>query len=363
MRNICVFLGLELALNLDSWQMRYLKDESNDEFPYGYNRFDNENYNIKYIRISDKEKKILLNKKILLKLYLYLIKLPIELMRNDIVWTHYDKDAFFIAILRCIPGFNRLLAKQISCMIWLIDESKSIKGIKKRLITKLLNKIDKIIVLAYTEKKLFKEIYNVNESSIEYIRFGINIDNYCKSKSMTTPIEINENEEGYILSIGNDRHRDFNLIISVSERLDNEKFIIATKQNIINYPHNMKIFSCNLKEIRHLYNKCLCVVVPLKYNEYVSGCTTALETAAMKKPVIISRVPGIDDYVVDGVTGIIVPIGDESAIENAIKKLKNNPQLAKEMGENAYNYVKDKFDTRNWANRHIEISNDILGRK
>lgn len=360
-KKVCVFLGHNLAVKIDEWEYKYLNDDVNDTFPYGYDRFDDARFEIKYVKINSKEKKFLLNNTFLEKLYLYLIKLPIELIKNDIIWTHYDKDGLYIAALRSIPILNRFLAKQLSCFVWLIDESKNFNKIKIYVISKLLKQIDKVIFHAKTEKNLFKEIYGINCKKLNHIKFGINIENYSNKKKNIIPPKMKSEEKNYILSVGNDRHRDYDTLISLSNDMKQDKFIIATKHILEGYKDNLKTLSVNLKEIRYLYNNCMCVVVPLRYNEHVSGCTTALEAAAMKKPVIISDVPGIDDYVIDGITGIIVPVGDKIALKNAIEKLKNNPDLVLDMGENAYNYVIDKFDTKIWANKHIDISKEILG--
>lgn len=141
------------------------------------------------------------------------------------------------------------------------------------------------------------------------------------------------------------------------------KFILATANERYlqkKYNDNTIALKANLQEIRWLYNNCLCVIVPLKYNEHVSGCTTILEAAAMQRPVIVSDVPGIREYIIDGITGIIVPVGDLVAMKNAIIKLSKDKDLAKKMGKNAYNYVKDKFTTDKWAKAHLELSKEIF---
>ena len=124
--------------------------------------------------------------------------------------------------------------------------------------------------------------------------------------------------------------------------------------------NNIKVINANLYEMRYLYENCSCVVIPLKYNEHVSGCTTLLEAAAMKKSVIISNIPGISDYVLNNRTGIIVPIGNVDEFRLAVLKLINNKDYAKMLGNNAYNYAKDKFNTYKWSENHIEISKQLL---
>ena len=96
--------------------------------------------------------------------------------------------------------------------------------------------------------------------------------------------------------------------------------------------------------------------------QHVSGCTTILEAAAMRRPVVISDVPGIREYVVDGVTGIIVPVNDEEAFRNAVRKLMSDNEYGRTIGENAYNYVRDRFTSENFAKAHLELTKEILDR-
>lgn len=60
----------------------------------------------------------------------------------------------------------------------------------------------------------------------------------------------------------------------------------------------------------------------------------ALEPLARGVPVIASRVGGMSEVVVDGETGLLVPPGDEVALENAMRRLVENPEEARRLGEN-----------------------------
>jgi glycosyltransferase involved in cell wall biosynthesis len=70
---------------------------------------------------------------------------------------------------------------------------------------------------------------------------------------------------------------------------------------------------------------------------------TPLEAAAMKLPVIITDVDGCPEAVEDGVTGIVVPPQDSSALSEAINKLFQNSQLRKTMGQAGRDRVLKRF--------------------
>lgn len=61
--------------------------------------------------------------------------------------------------------------------------------------------------------------------------------------------------------------------------------------------------------------------------------TAFLEAESCGLPVVGSRVGGVPEAVVDGVTGILVPCGDQPALIHALVRLIDDPDLRKSMGE------------------------------
>lgn len=58
----------------------------------------------------------------------------------------------------------------------------------------------------------------------------------------------------------------------------------------------------------------------------------ALEAAAAGKPTIASRIGGLQDSVVDGETGFLVPPGDRQALAQAMRRLIDDAELRERMG-------------------------------
>jgi glycosyltransferase involved in cell wall biosynthesis len=68
-----------------------------------------------------------------------------------------------------------------------------------------------------------------------------------------------------------------------------------------------------------------------------------LEAMAMGKPVVASRVGGIPDLVKDGVTGLLVRPGHARELEESIKRLLRDNDLASRMGEEGRKRVTEEF--------------------
>lgn len=72
-------------------------------------------------------------------------------------------------------------------------------------------------------------------------------------------------------------------------------------------------------------------VLPTIHREGLS--LAVLEAMASGLPVIASRVGGVPEAVVDGLTGILVPPGDAEGLSAAIRRLAADPEMRRRMGD------------------------------
>lgn len=363
MVRIGVALGYRIALGQESYHDRWENGMEGDISPYGYKWAESRDVQVDYISFGKMERRLFCNP-VLGKVYFYGIKLPLMLLKCDCIWTHFDKDALYIALLKCIPLLGRLFAPQVSNFIWLIDASASYSPLKKRIMAKLLAKIDRILFLSATEEERFMTLYQCPKKQLRYVPFGINPDSYQVDKVCKPVSAVSSACMPMILSVGTDIHRDVGLLRQITREMAEYDFVFATANREylkLSFSPNTLVLRTDLQEMRWLYKNCACVVIPLKYNEHASGCTTALEAAAMGKPVVISDVPGIRGYVENGVTGIIVPCGDGEAMKNAIARLVSDPAYADRMGRNAHEFMKERFTSQKWAQAHLALTREVLG--
>jgi len=69
----------------------------------------------------------------------------------------------------------------------------------------------------------------------------------------------------------------------------------------------------------------------------------AIEAAAMEVPVVASNVYGIPDVVDDGVTGLLVPPKDVSALAQALRSLTTDVERRRQMGRAARAFVAERY--------------------
>lgn len=85
-----------------------------------------------------------------------------------------------------------------------------------------------------------------------------------------------------------------------------------------------------------------------------------LESAAMGIPAIVSDGTGVVDSVLDGQTGMIVPVGNAEALASAIEFLVTNPQKIIEMGKAAHTHVHQNFTQNDVWSKHKDYLSDKI---
>jgi glycosyltransferase involved in cell wall biosynthesis len=182
-------------------------------------------------------------------------------------------------------------------------------------------------------------------------QFGVDLDFW-------TPDEYSSGE--FILSVGNDARRDFNLLVRVAARI-NFPFIIVTKLPIReSIPDNVKILSgkwdsqeLSDKKLRDLYRRAKLVVIPLIDSLQPSGQSVCLQAMASGKPVILTETKGLwsKSMIKNCENVLMVPPNDESILLDKINFLLLNDAERNRVGINGYKTVHKEGDIKNFARR------------
>ena len=114
------------------------------------------------------------------------------------------------------------------------------------------------------------------------------------------------------------------------------------------------------EDIRELIALMDLVVLP----SYHEGMPRILmESAAMGKPVVATRVVGTIETVIDDVTGLLVPMKDEAELADGMFRLLNDPNQALELGRNARNHALSNFDERHFFWRTDQVYRHLISDK
>jgi len=106
------------------------------------------------------------------------------------------------------------------------------------------------------------------------------------------------------------------------------------------------------------------VVLPTWNRWRKEGCPVALlEAMACAKACVATDVPGSRDIIENGVSGLLVPAEDASALADAITRLADNKDLREQMGAAARKRVVEHFSIEKEVASHEQLYLDVMSRK
>ena len=85
--------------------------------------------------------------------------------------------------------------------------------------------------------------------------------------------------------------------------------------------------------------------------------TAIMQAMACKKTIIASDVVGINNMIVQNVSGLLVPVKDPVSMAAAIQQLINNKELATQLANNAYQFALNNYSNAVMFNRYKKIFN------
>jgi glycosyltransferase involved in cell wall biosynthesis len=150
-------------------------------------------------------------------------------------------------------------------------------------------------------------------------------------------------EEGrQFVSVGSDPNRDYKTLLAAPTDID----IVILTRLPIEVPTGRSITvlkgsfwegDVSDQQVRELYRKSMGVVVPLNDVYQPTGQSVTIQAMACGKPVVLTRNKGLwaPSLLRHQENCILVPPSDPIALADALKRLEEDPQLRKALGENA----------------------------
>ncbi|MGO9845759.1 MAG: glycosyltransferase family 4 protein, partial [Methylocella sp.] len=331
----------------------------NDQLPYGYYRAAEDGCQIVY---SEDKKENRLDRSFRLWIKSIIGVDLVHAWRNrkgiydsDIVWTHTELQ--YIAVLLLFQLlFWKPRPKLIAQSVWLYDQWQGLGLMKRWVFSRLIAKADILTVLSPENLKVARTLFPHIRS--EFVPFGINVDKLAplKKEKIHHPVRI--------LSIGNDPHRDWQILIqSVKDLPDCHLKIASWKLNKEDLKNSNNIELLNIMKDSKLFSAfewADIIILTLKQNLHASGITVLQEAAVLGIPAICSDIGGLKAYFSDEEV-YFIPHGDGSEIQKAIATLAADDQLRWRLAARAQARMRPgDLSSRSYARRHAELSRELL---
>ena len=190
------------------------------------------------------------------------------------------------------------------------------------------------------ELEAMKTCFRIPDQRIMVNCFGID------EKFWTPP---SSGERGdYVLAVGNDAMRDYELLVQAAEGIGKTVKLLTRRALPPNLPDNIEVLhgswhtqALGDDELRELYRRAFCVIVPLKNSIQPAGQSVTLQAMACGTPVILTRTDGLweNKNLRHGENVLFVESGQVSQLVDAVRLLESDTDMWQKMSCEGRNYV------------------------
>ncbi|MCW4591227.1 glycosyltransferase [Gluconacetobacter entanii] len=280
------------------------------------------------------------------------------ILSADVVWTHTEAQALAVLLLyRLTP--RRTHPPLIAQSVWLMDRWPHEPAWRRLFMRSLLSRADMLTFLSPENLAQARTVFPGQR--MEWIPFGIRADDMTDHP----PPVRTSGDPVRVLSLGNDRHRDWSTLMAATSPLPDGvacHVTIATANRFVPPPHVTRVTPTHNDMLFRLYDEADLVVVPLTHNLHASGITVIEEATLRGLPVIATDTGGLRHYFGEDCV-FYVPVGDAQAMGHAIVTLACDPDRCTAMVSNARERMRTELNSRSYALRHVALSRELVSQR
>jgi len=269
--------------------------------------------------------------------------------RFDAVVTGNERPALAFAALQALLRRKRIPHILVGSF-WFLPPGL-VKSILKRLRLRLVSRgVNRIVAYSQRQAQLLKKTFGVPARKLAVLHYHTTLwrDEY--------PVD-----EGDYIFAGGDTNRDYRMLIEAVGGLPYRVVIAVLRTDHfagITIPPNVEILTASREQFFTLMARSGVVVVPMLGGlVHSGGHQTYLNAMALGKPVVVADDCGADEYVVNGVTGIVVTPGDSAGLRQALRTLMDDRTLARQLAQNGKLLAQDHSPEK-WFERVFTLAEE-----
>ncbi len=274
----------------------------------------------------------------------------------DVIWTHTESQYFAVAAVKILMGGS---AKILGQSVWLFDKWNKLSFPRRMFYSALIKRID--VLTFHSSLNLAVARRAFPSADLRLVPFGIPHEVFIAP-------HMREHDEVRVLSLGNDRHRDWlTFIEAVSNRPGISAKILSgtlSKRHVAN-SKNIALSSAKTnEELKAAFAWATVVCIPLKENLHASGITAIQEAVLSGVPAVASDTGGLQLYFAKDEVRY-VKANDPAALLTALLDVGHAPLEAFEMAQRAQTRLARPplIGAAEYIRHHVDISHELLSAK
>ena len=286
------------------------------------------------------------------------ISLLPKMGQYDAVVSHHCSNGTFLSLARKV--FRLKKPPHIIVDVELPAIAKPSQRLRARIAKYIFSSVDAIIYHAKVQREYYLSVLGLAETKTYFLPFGMDHEYFSPSAEEPTG--------DYILSLGNGE-RDYETLLDAA-RLVKIKVKVVSWWGLQNYlkshgsqPDNVEAYGFTpISQLKVMIAEAKFVVLSLKSVPYSIGHGSLLMAMAMAKAVVVSNVPAMIGYVIDGDTALLCQHGNAADMAEKINYLLANPVKVQGIGKNAREALLANFTEETMAKGIYQILTKVTGK-
>ncbi|GMA28066.1 glycosyltransferase [Arenivirga flava] len=348
-RERVIFVHLDYGRSEASWRERYARGEVWGETPYSYGTARTA-ANLKVgFSVDHKETRL---GKFIRRIILFGLGFDlVHAWRNrrhfqaDAIWTHTEREALAVSLILQLLRLRTVLVAQT---IWLYDNGRLRNPVSRFALLLLIRRFSVELVHSDVNQSKAQELSAARR--VLRIPFGPAVD-----EEPQLPYAPRRRS---VFAPGNDKQRDWNVLIEAATLLPDVEFLIGCDPRRVKLPSsapsNLRVKRLNrVESISNAYRTSGAVVVPLRPNAHASGATVAIEAQHFGTPLVTADTGGLKEYISEDAR-IFYEVGAAPSLAAAIERALDRPTVPSDLGARG-------LTAADYIMRYREITSWLLG--
>ena len=221
------------------------------------------------------------------------------------------------------------------------------KGLARMIIGTLFRQAHNVVI-SPVEADIAQRRFSLNSQHLSFHTFGVDVQFWTPGTAARE----------FVLCVG-DSFRDYQTLLQAAEKIDAPILIVSGQKLQEPIPRNVTIRTGSWRreclsdqELRELYWRAICVVVPLEDQPMPIGQSVCLQALACAKAVVMTRTSGLWSHALkDGTNLLMVDPQDGSGLAGQVNRLRRDPALAARLGQAGRDTVCEHFRIDDFAAR------------
>jgi glycosyltransferase involved in cell wall biosynthesis len=252
--------------------------------------------------------------------------------------------------------FGRLLGLKSRLFALSFNFVKLPNKLKTRVFAVGLRQVDRFTVFSTVERKIYAKAFSLSIERFDFVHWGVHVP---RTSDFLLPQSAH-----YVSAIGGNA-RDYPTLLEAARLTPEISYALVVRPaslDGLSIPPNVRVnINLPLDDTMALLSHSRFMVLPLNSPEVPCGHVTIVAAMHLERAMIVTGSSGIEDYVKDGESALMVPHADVAALTAAIRKLWNDRLVCEALAKNGKRFASVHCTEENIARQFDRQLSDLAG--